>query len=174
MAKEAVRNPRVHITEEEMLACLPMVEYEASRFKTLEAQDAKQEAALRMVEAALVFDPNQGAAFKTFAQRCIHRRLLMLAGKTQRQRNNRHFFLAGAETEPLAARSESEIEREYKRLDAAMAQLMPDVRQALEMRFGDVEATYPEIAAALGVCRTTVFALLAAGLARLKTLMEEK
>jgi RNA polymerase sigma factor (sigma-70 family) len=66
---------------------------------------------------------------------------------------------------------ERSLEDECEALRAAMAKLMPDVRKALEMRYGS-DSTFEEIGAELCCSHTTARALVAAGLAKLKSMME--
>ena len=143
-------------------AHLSLAEYLGSRFQSIPAEDAKQEAAVGLIDAARKFSPERGVEFKTFAAVCIRNQL----------RDAVHDYGPLPIPQELApANDEHCDEEECRLLRAALDKLMPDVKKALEMRFGE-DATFEEIGAALDCSHTNARAVVAAGLATLKRMME--
>ena len=122
-------------------------------------EDAQQEAVLALYRAAEKYKPERGAKFSTFAYNVIHN----------------HLLDAAVIYSPLPVQKRSSDgdweDRDRQALNAAMAKLMPDVRRALEMRYED-DASFKAIGAALGCSHTHARAVVAAGLAKLKSMME--
>jgi RNA polymerase sigma factor (sigma-70 family) len=165
------------LTDEEILAVLPICECVALKFRQIPTiEDRLDEAAQGLVQAIESYSAEKAASFKTYAPVVVRNHLLN-AIREGKVRESPDVLIALHRTrenetahEVLVAREDSE------RLHAALEQLMPDVRMALEMRFGlgeYEEATLKQIGAALGMSKTYAVAAVAAGLVRLAKLMEE-
>ena len=140
---------------------LPLAEYMGSRWHArIPVDDAQQEAVIGLLKAARKFSPDRGVEFDAFARAVIRNHL-----------NRAVFDYSPLPTHPEPA-PERSLEEECEALRAAMAKLMPDVRMALQMRYGESEATFEEIGKALDCSHPTARAMVAAGLAQLKSMME--
>lgn len=142
---------------------MPLAEILGARCSRIPTDDGKQEAMVGLIMAARRFSPDRGVKFSTFAATVI--------------RN--HLLNAVAVYSPLPMQPEERIveehgeEEEVEAVRSAMSRLMPEVRTALEMRYGgESEATFEEIGLALGCSHTTARATVAAGLVKLKGMLE--
>ena len=144
---------------------LPLAEFIGSQCHCIPPDDARQEAVIALMVAARKFSPDRGVKFSTFAASVI--------------RN--HLFNAAIDYSPLPLPSHQQQDTVERRDDemcealrATMEKLMPDVRLALEMRYGEDEATFEEIGARLDCSHVTASAMVAAGLVKLKGMMEAR
>jgi RNA polymerase sigma-70 factor (ECF subfamily) len=132
------------------------------------AQDAVQDAFLSVWRTAAGFDAHRGSA-STWLLTLVHRRAVDLVRREDRRR------AAPLDDAPVAsgdATDESaEVRAERRRVQAALAELTPDQREALELAYyGGL--TQSELAERLGVPLGTVKSRMFAGLARLRDLLE--
>jgi RNA polymerase sigma factor (sigma-70 family) len=131
------------------------------------AQDAVQDAFLAAWRTAAAFDPRRGSA-STWLLTLVHRRAVDVVRREQRRR-----------TEPLedegtvaggATDEDAWIRDRRRAVQAALAQLPPDQRQALELAYyGGL--TQSELAERLGVPLGTVKSRMFAALGRLRDLL---
>jgi RNA polymerase sigma factor (sigma-70 family) len=143
-----------------VMSHMPLAETIGSRFSRIPVDDAKQEAMVALVLAARKFDPERGKKFSSFAAAVIRNHLLDAVSD--------YCPLPHGDKAP----EEREAVEDYDALRTAMNALMPDVRLALEMRYGESEATFEEIGARLDCTHVYAMAIVAAGLATLKRMME--
>jgi RNA polymerase sigma-70 factor, ECF subfamily len=133
------------------------------------AQDAVQDAFLGVWRTAVAFDPARGKA-STWLLTLVHRRAVDLVRREDRRRAD------PLDDAPIAsgdATDESaEVREERRRVQAALAQLQPDQREALELAYyGGL--TQSELAERLGVPLGTVKSRMFTGLSRLRDLLAE-
>jgi RNA polymerase sigma factor (sigma-70 family) len=133
------------------------------------AQDAVQDAFLGVWRTAVAFDPARGKA-STWLLTLVHRRAVDLVRREDRRRAD------PLDDAPIAsgdATDESaEVREERRRVQAALAQLHPDQREALELAYyGGL--TQSELAERLGVPLGTVKSRMFTGLSRLRDLLAE-
>lgn len=133
------------------------------------AQDAVQDAFLAAWRTAASFDPRRGRA-QTWLLTLVHRRAVDLVRREDRRR------AAQLENAPVASSESTDEEasvREQRRVvQAALAQLPQDQREALELSYyGGL--TQAELAERLGIPLGTVKSRVFAGLARLRDLLGE-
>jgi RNA polymerase sigma-70 factor (ECF subfamily) len=131
------------------------------------AQDAVQEAFLGVWRTAASFDPERGKA-STWLLTLVHRRAVDLVRREDRRRGAPVDPPPVAGTEPV---DETAAVRERRRtVQAALAQLPPDQREALELAYyGGL--TQSELAERLGVPLGTVKSRMFAALGRLRELL---
>jgi RNA polymerase sigma-70 factor (ECF subfamily) len=132
------------------------------------AQDAVQDAFLTVWRTAAAFDERRGKA-STWLLTIVHRRAVDLVRREDRRRT------APVDDAPAASGDAidetAEVREERRRVQAALEQLTPDQREALELAYyGGL--TQSELAARLGVPLGTVKSRMFAGLARLRELLE--
>ena len=133
------------------------------------AQDAVQDAFLGAWRTAASFDPARGTT-STWLMTLVHRRAVDLVRREHRRKTEP---LEGA---PAAAgkttEEEAALREERRRVQAALAQLPPDQREALELAYyGGLSQSEP--AERLGVPLGTVKSRMFVGLARLRELLAE-
>jgi RNA polymerase sigma factor (sigma-70 family) len=133
------------------------------------AQDAVQDAFLAAWRTAAAFDPARGSA-AAWLLTLVHRRAVDVVRREDRRRAD------PLDDAPVAAGGATEDEasmREQRRaVQAALAQLPADQRQALELAYyGGL--TQSELAERLGVPLGTIKSRMFAGLARLRDLLGE-
>ena len=133
------------------------------------AQDAVQEAFLGAWRTAGSFDPARGTV-SSWLLTLVHRRAVDVVRREQRRRTET------LDDVPPAADAGTEEDvwiRERRRaVQAALARLAPDQRQALELAYyGGLSQS--ELAERLGVPLGTVKSRMFAALARLRDLLEE-
>jgi len=151
------------LSETEVLECLPLADCLGAKLR-IPAEDARQEAAVALVRSESKFNPERGE-FAAFAHRVIHNHLLKVA------------VVYSSKHSQMCWREDSYVEdkvrgEEYVALRKALKSLTPEVRQALEMRYGETEAGFSEIGEALGCGHQAASAMVAAGLARLRRMIE--
>src|SRR5436305_991701 len=133
------------------------------------AQDAVQEAFLAAWRTAASFDPGRGSA-STWLLTLVHRRAVDVVRREERRRTDPSDDLpvpSGDATDETA-----EVRAERRRVQAALAQLPPAERQALELAYyGGL--TQSELAERLGVPLGTVKSRMFAALGRLRELLAE-
>jgi RNA polymerase sigma-70 factor (ECF subfamily) len=132
------------------------------------AQDAVQDAFLAVWRTAAAFDPNRGKA-STWLLTLVHRRAVDVVRREDRRR-----------AEPLddapvasgdATDESAEVREERRRVQAALAQLPPDQREALELAYyGGLSQS--ELAERLGVPLGTVKSRMFTGLSKLRDLLD--
>jgi RNA polymerase sigma factor (sigma-70 family) len=132
------------------------------------AQDAVQEAFLAAWRTAASFDPGRGTA-ATWLLTLVHRRAVDLVRREERRRSD------PLELEPVAAVAAvdetAELREQRRTVQAALAQLPPEQREALELAYyGGL--TQSELADRLGVPLGTVKSRMFAALGRLRDLLE--
>jgi RNA polymerase sigma-70 factor (ECF subfamily) len=133
------------------------------------AEDAVQDAFLAAWRTAVSFDPGRGKA-STWLLTLVHRRAVDVVRREERRRTE------ALDAEPLAGGESTdetaEVREERRRVQAALAQLPPDQRQALELAYyGGLSQS--ELAERLGVPLGTVKSRMFAALARLRDLLGE-
>src|SRR5919199_1709928 len=133
------------------------------------AQDAVQDAFLAAWRTAAAFDPARGSA-STWLMTLVHRRAVDVVRREDRRRADP---LDDAPVAAGAATDEEASVREQRRtVQAALAQLTGDQREALELAYyGGL--TQSELAERLGVPLGTIKSRMFAGLARLRELLGE-
>src|SRR5581483_1942481 len=134
------------------------------------AQDAVQEAFLGAWRTAAAFDPVRGSA-STWLLTLVHRRAVDVVRREQRRRAEP---LDDAPVAAVESTDEDAWLRERRRaVQAALARLSPDQRQALELAYyGGLSQS--ELAERLGVPLGTVKSRMFAALARLRDLLGEE
>ena len=137
------------------------------RDRTL-AEDAVQDAFLAAWRTAVSFDPTRGNA-RTWLLTLVHRRAVDVVRREERRRGDPLDDLpvdSGDSTDEAA-----EVRDERRRVQAALARLTPDQREALELAYyGGLSQS--ELAERLGVPLGTVKSRMFAGLGRLRDLLE--
>jgi len=133
------------------------------------AQDAVQDAFVAAWRTAAAFDPSRGTA-STWLLTLVHRRAVDLVRREERRRGD------PLEAAPAAAGESTDeeawVRAERRRVQAALAELPPDQREALELAYyGGL--TQSELAERLGVPLGTVKSRMFAGLAKLRDLLGE-
>ena len=132
------------------------------------AEDAVQDAFLSAWRTAAGFDPRRGSA-STWLLTFVHRRAVDLVRREDRRRGD------PLDDAPVpsgeATEERAEVRDERRRVQAALAQLSADQREALELAYyGGL--TQSELAERLGVPLGTVKSRMFAGLGRLRELLE--
>ena len=132
------------------------------------AEDAVQDAFLSAWRTAVSFDARRGSA-STWLLTLVHRRAVDLVRKEDRRRGGP---LDDAPVPSGDATDETaEVRDQRRRVQAALAQLSADQREALELAYyGGLTQT--ELAERLGLPLGTVKSRMFAGLARLRDLLE--
>jgi RNA polymerase sigma factor (sigma-70 family) len=133
------------------------------------AQDAVQDAFLAAWRTAVAFDPARGKA-STWLLTLVHRRAVDVVRREDRRRTE------PLDDAPVAAADtvdESvEVREERRRVQAALAKLPPDQREALELAYyGGLSQS--EVAERLGVPLGTVKSRVFTGLSRLRDLLDQ-
>lgn len=133
------------------------------------AEDAVQDAFLAAWRTAASFDPRRGKA-STWLLTIVHRRAVDVVRREERRRAE------PLDAEPASvgesADDTSELREQRQAVQAALAQLSPDQRQALELAYyGGLSQT--ELAERLGVPLGTVKSRMFTALAKLRDLLEE-
>jgi RNA polymerase sigma-70 factor (ECF subfamily) len=133
------------------------------------AEDAVQEAFLAAWRTAVSFDPGRGKA-STWLLTLVHRRAVDVVRREERRRAD------ALDAEPLAGGDSTdeaaEVREQRRRVQAALAQLAPDQRQALELAYyGGLSQS--ELAERLGVPLGTVKSRMFVALSRLRDLLTE-
>jgi RNA polymerase sigma factor (sigma-70 family) len=131
------------------------------------AEDAVQDAFLAVWRTAVAFDPRRGTA-STWVMTLVHRRSVDVVRREDRRRAQPLDDAPQASTEST---DETVAVREQRRaVQAALAQLSPDQREALELAYyGGLSQS--ELAERLGVPLGTVKSRMFAALARLRDLL---
>jgi RNA polymerase sigma factor (sigma-70 family) len=134
------------------------------------AQDATQDAFLGAWRTAAAFDPERGKA-TTWLLTLVHRRAVDLVRREERRRA---LPLDDAPVASSEATDETAALREQRRaVQAALAQLPPDQREALELAYyGGLSQS--ELAERLGVPLGTVKSRMFAALTKLRDLLGEE
>jgi RNA polymerase sigma-70 factor (ECF subfamily) len=131
------------------------------------AEDAVQEAFLGAWRTAASFDPGRGKA-STWLLTLVHRRAVDVVRREERRRADPLDAdpQAGGDSTDEAA----EVREQRRRVQAALAQLPPDQRQALELAYyGGLSQS--ELAERLGVPLGTVKSRMFVALSRLRELL---
>ena len=133
------------------------------------AEDAVQDAFLAAWRTAVSFDPGRGKA-STWLLTLVHRRAVDVVRREERRRAE------ALDADPVAGGESTdetaEVREERRRVQAALAQLPPDQRQALELAYyGGLSQS--ELAERLGVPLGTVKSRMFVALARLRDLLVE-
>jgi RNA polymerase sigma factor (sigma-70 family) len=131
------------------------------------AEDAVQDAFLAVWRTAVSFDPSRGTA-STWIMTLVHRRAVDVVRREDRRRAQP---LDDAPQGTGETTDEQAAVREQRRaVQAALAQLSPDQREALELAYyGGLSQT--ELSERLGVPLGTVKSRMFAALARLRDLL---
>ena len=134
------------------------------------AQDAVQDAFLAAWRTAASFDSRRGKA-QTWLLTLVHRRAVDVVRREDRRRAEQ--LADDAPAAASAATDEEAAIREQRRtVQAALARLPPDQREALELAYyGGL--TQAELAERLGIPLGTVKSRVFAGLARLRDMLGE-
>ena len=133
------------------------------------AQDAVQDAFLGAWRTAAAFNPELGKA-STWLLTMVHRRAVDLVRREDRRRAEPLDDIPVASGE--ATDEEAAVREERRRVQAALAQLPPDQREALELAYyGGLSQS--ELAERLGVPLGTVKSRMFAGLGKLRDLLGE-
>jgi RNA polymerase sigma factor (sigma-70 family) len=134
------------------------------------AQDAVQDAFLGAWRTAASFDPGRGNA-QTWLLTLVHRRAVDVVRREERRRAD----LLADETpaaETASTDEEAQIREQRRAVQAALARLPADQREALELSYyGGL--TQAELAERLGIPLGTVKSRVFAGLGRLRDLLGE-
>ena len=132
------------------------------------AEDAVQDAFLGAWRTAAAFDPNRGTA-STWLMTMVHRRAVDLVRREDRRKTSQLDDAPVASTETTD--EQAAMREERRRVQAALAQLPADQREALELAYyGGL--TQSELAERLDVPLGTVKRRMFAGLAKLRDLLE--
>ena len=134
------------------------------------AEDAVQDAFMTAWRTAAAFDPARGKA-STWLLTLVHRRAVDVVRREERRRGDP---LDDAPVASGDATDESaEVREERRRVQAALAQLPPDQREALELAYyGGLTQT--ELAERLGVPLGTIKSRMFTALSRLRDLLGEE
>jgi len=134
------------------------------------AEDAVQDAFMTAWRTAASFDPARGKA-STWLLTLVHRRAVDVVRREERRRGDP---LDDAPVASGDATDESaEVREERRRVQAALAQLPPDQREALELAYyGGLTQT--ELAERLGVPLGTIKSRMFTALSRLRDLLGEE
>jgi RNA polymerase sigma-70 factor (ECF subfamily) len=135
------------------------------------AQDAVQEAFLGVWRTAAAYDPGRASA-QTWLLTLVHRRAVDVVRREERRR-----------TDPLpeqlpqgvegGADDEADLRERRRRVQAALARLADDQRQALELAYyGGLSQS--ELAERLGVPLGTIKSRMYVALAKLRELLDEE
>ncbi len=133
------------------------------------AEDAVQDAFLAAWRTAVSFDPGRGKA-STWLLTLVHRRAVDVVRREERRRAD------PLDADPVAAGESTdetaEVRADRRRVQAALAKLPPDQRQALELAYyGGLSQS--ELAEQLGVPLGTVKSRMFVALSRLRDLLGE-
>lgn len=133
------------------------------------AEDAVQDAFLAAWRTAASFDAARGSA-STWLMTLVHRRAVDVVRREERRRTD----VLGDDAQPAAGEATdeaAELREERRRVQAALAQLPAEQRQALELAYyGGL--TQSELAAHLGLPLGTVKSRMFAALATLRDLLQ--
>lgn len=135
------------------------------------AQDAVQDAFLAVWRTAAAFDPERGRA-QTWLLTLVHRRAVDVVRREQRRRAGP---LPEQLTEPAEGGTDeaADLRDRRRRVQAALARLADDQRQALELAYyGGLSQS--ELAEHLGVPLGTIKSRMYVALARLRELLDEE
>jgi RNA polymerase sigma-70 factor (ECF subfamily) len=135
------------------------------------AQDAVQDAFLAVWRTAAAFDPERGRA-QTWLLTLVHRRTVDVVRREQRRRADP---LPEQLPEPVEGGTDdaADLRERRRRVQAALARLADDQRQALELAYyGGLSQS--ELAERLGVPLGTVKSRMYVALARLRELLDEQ
>jgi len=133
------------------------------------AQDAVQDAFVAAWRTAAAFDPGRGRA-SAWLLTLVHRRAVDLVRREDRRRGDP--LEAAPPAAGAATHEEAWVRDERRRVQAALAELPPDQREALELAYyGGL--TQSELAERLGIPLGTVKSRMFAGLAKLRDLLGE-
>ncbi len=136
------------------------------------AQDAVQEAFLAAWRTAASFDPIRGTA-STWLLTLVHRRAVDVVRREQRRRTEPLEDDSAAGVAGGATDEDAWIRDRRRAVQAALAQLPPDQRQALELAYyGGL--TQSELAERLGVPIGTVKSRMFTALGRLRELLGDE
>ena len=133
------------------------------------AEDAVQDAFLAAWRTAVSFDPGRGKA-STWLLTLVHRRAVDVVRREERRRAD------PLDADPVASGESTdetaEVRSDRRRVQAALAELPPDQRQALELAYyGGLSQS--ELAERLGVPLGTVKSRMFVALSRLRDLLGE-
>jgi RNA polymerase sigma-70 factor (ECF subfamily) len=132
------------------------------------AQDAVQDAFLAAWRTAASFDPKRGSA-STWLLTLVHRRAVDLVRREERRGGDPLDDAPVASGE--ATDETAEIREQRRSVQAALLQLPPDQREALELAYyGGLSQS--ELAEQLGVPLGTVKSRMFAGLGKLRELLD--
>jgi RNA polymerase sigma-70 factor (ECF subfamily) len=133
------------------------------------AQDAVQDAFLAAWRTAAAFDPLRGKA-QTWLLTLVHRRAVDVVRREDRRRTEQ---LVDAPVDSgLSTEEEASVREQRRAVQAALAQLPDDQREALQLSYyGGLSQT--ELAERLGIPLGTVKSRVFAGLNRLRDLLGE-
>jgi len=132
------------------------------------AQDAVQEAFLTAWRTAVRFDPSRGKA-SSWLLTLVHRRAVDLVRREDRRRGDRLDDVPVADVE--AVDETAEVREQRRAVQAALAQLPAEQREALELAYyGGLSQS--ELAERLGVPLGTVKSRMFVALGRLRDLLE--
>jgi RNA polymerase sigma factor (sigma-70 family) len=133
------------------------------------AEDAVQDAFLSAWRTAAAFDPTRGTV-STWLMTLVHRRAVDLVRREDRRRTDVLDDAPVASGETTG--EQAAVREERRRVQAALAQLPRDQREALELAYyGGL--TQSELAERLDVPLGTVKSRMFAGLAKLRDLLAE-
>ena len=133
------------------------------------AEDAVQDAFLAAWRTAVSFDPGRGKA-STWLLTLVHRRAVDVVRREERRRADPLDADPAAGGESTA--ETAEVREERRRVQAALAQLPPDQRQALELAYyGGLSQS--ELAERLGVPLGTVKSRMFVALSTLRDILSE-
>jgi len=165
----------------------PVVLYYAERYcyLGLEKEDLMQEGMIALLSAIRTYRGDRGAAFRTYASRCIENEILMYLRKSQNQRSeisideplkvdwdgNEMMLSDILGTEPDIISRPIEQSAEQAMLLSAVDRLSDRERQIMHLRFGlrgGTEHTQKEVADAIGISQSYISRLEKRILSRLR------
>jgi len=134
------------------------------------AQDAVQDAFLAVWRTAAAYDAGRGKP-QSWLLTLVHRRAVDVVRREERRRTDTLDEDATVATAG-AADEEAAVREQRRAVQAALARLAPEQREALELAYyGGLTQT--ELAERLGIPLGTVKSRMFAGLARLRELLDE-
>ncbi len=135
------------------------------------AQDALQDAFLAVWRTAAAFDPARASA-QTWLLTLVHRRAVDVVRREERRRADPLPEQLPQQTLEGGADEEADLRDRRRRVQAALAQLADDQRQALELAYyGGLSQS--ELAERLGVPLGTIKSRMYVALAKLRELLDE-